>query len=42
MSGCGAVNLTIGVLALVGGIVSGILLIISGAKLLSGRSKIIF
>lgn len=42
MRGTGATNIAIGVLAMVGGIVSGILLIISGAKLLSRKSQILF
>ncbi|MCR5419207.1 MAG: hypothetical protein K6E84_09855 [Lachnospiraceae bacterium] len=42
MSGSGAANISIGVVLLVVGICSGVLLIISGAKLLSGKSKIIF
>ena len=39
MSGAGALNLVIGVVA---GITGGVLLIISGAKLLAGKSKILF
>lgn len=42
MSGAGALNITIGVVAIVLGIASGILLIIAGGKLLSGKSKIMF
>lgn len=42
MGGAGALNLAIGVIAIVAGVASGVLLIISGAKLLAGRSKIIF
>ena len=42
MGGCGAVNIAVGVTVLVTGIASGVLLIISGAKLLAGRSKILF
>lgn len=38
----GAGNLTIGIVAIVAGVVSGILLIISGARLLKKRSEIIF
>ncbi len=38
----GAGNLTIGIIAIVAGVVSGILLIISGARLLKKRSEIIF
>ena len=39
MKGTGAMNIVLGIIA---GIVSGTLLIIGGAKLLSGKSKIIF
>lgn len=42
MGGAGALNITVGVVALVAGIASGVLLIISGAKLLAGRNKILF
>lgn len=42
MGGCGALNIALGVILLVTGVVSGTLLIISGAKLLARRSKIIF
>jgi len=42
MSGSGALNIAVGVVVLVSGIASGILLIISGAKLLAHRSKIMF
>ncbi len=42
MSGTGALSVTIGVIVLVVGIASGVLMIISGAKLLSGRNKIMF
>lgn len=42
MGGSGALNIAVGVTVLVTGIASGILLIISGAKLLSRRNKIIF
>ena len=38
----GTVNIIIGVLILVVGLVSGILLLISGGKLISGKSRIIF
>ncbi len=38
----GAVNITLGVIILVVGVVSGIMLLISGGKLLSGKSRIIF
>lgn len=42
MGGAGAMNIAVGVVALVVGITSGILLIIGGAKLLAGRNKILF
>lgn len=42
MGGSGALNIAVGVTVLVTGIVSGTLLIISGAKLLARRSKLIF
>ncbi len=38
----GTVNIIIGVLILVVGLVSGILLLISGGKLITGKSRIIF
>lgn len=42
MKGAGAANITVGVLTLVFGIVAGILMIITGAKLIAGKSKILF
>lgn len=42
MSGTGAANIIIGVVALVVGIATGILLIISGAKLLARKSNLLF
>ncbi len=42
MGGSGALNIAVGVVALVVGVASGVLLLISGAKLLAGRSKINF
>ena len=42
MGVCGAGNLTIGIIAIVTGIVSGVILIISGARLLKKRSEIMF
>ena len=42
MKGAGAANITVGVIALVFGIVAGILMIITGAKLIAGKSKILF
>ena len=38
MGGTGAMNIAIGVIAIVVGVVSGILLIIGGAKLLANKS----
>jgi len=38
----GAANLAIGICILVGGIASGILLIINGGRLLKNKSKILF
>lgn len=42
MSVTGGGNIAIGVIAMVAGVVSGILLIISGARLLKKRSDIMF
>ena len=42
MRGTGAWNLVLGVVAIVVGVTSGVLLIVSGAKFLSGKSKILF
>ncbi len=42
MGGCGALNIAVGVTVLVLGIVSGVLLIVGGARLLARRSKILF
>lgn len=42
MGGTGAMNIAVGVIALVFGVTSGVLLIIGGAKLLAGRNKILF
>lgn len=41
MKGAGATNIALGVILIVG-IVSGILMIIAGAKLIAGKSKILF
>ena len=38
----GALNITLGIIILVVGIASGIMLLISGGKLLSGKSRILF
>ena len=40
MGGSGALNIAVGVVALVVGVASGVLLLISGAKLLAGRRRI--
>ncbi len=42
MRGAGSLNIILGVVAIVAGVASGVLLIISGAKLLAGKSKILF
>lgn len=42
MSSTGVANLAIGICVLVGGIVSGILLIVNGARLLKHKGKIMF
>ncbi len=42
MKGAGATNIAIGVITLVMGVVTGILLIIACAKLTAGKSKILF
>ncbi len=42
MKGAGAANIAVGVITLVVGLASGILLIITGARLLAGKSKILF
>ena len=42
MGGSGALNIAVGVGSLGVGVASGVLLLISGAKLLAGRSKILF
>ena len=42
MGGSGALGIAVDVVVLVVGAASGILLIISGAKLLTGRNKILF
>lgn len=42
MGGSGALSIALGVVVLVVGVASGVLLVISGAKLLAGRSKILF
>ena len=42
MSGAGALNIIIGIVSLCVGVASGVLLIISGAKLLARKSQILF
>lgn len=42
MNGAGALNITLGVISLVAGVAGGVLLLISGAKLLARKSKILF
>ncbi len=42
MGSVGAANLAIGICILAGGIVSGILLIVNGARLLKHKGKIMF
>ncbi len=42
MNGAGAMNIVLGVVSLAVGIAGGVLLIICGAKLLAGKSKILF
>ena len=42
MSGSGALNIVLGVITLVTGVTCGILLIVGGARLLAGKSKLIF
>ncbi len=42
VNGAGAMNIVLGVVSLTVGIASGVLLIICGAKLLAGKTKILF
>lgn len=42
MNGAGALNIILGIIAVAVGVASGVLLMISGAKLLAGKSKILF
>lgn len=42
MGGAGALSLAVGVMVIVVGIAGGVLMVISGAKLLAGRNKILF
>lgn len=42
MGSAGAWNIALGIVVLVVGVASGVMLIIHGAKLLAGRSKVLF
>ena len=42
MRGTGVTNIILGIVAIAVGVGSGVLLIISGSKLLAGKSKIMF
>lgn len=42
MGNTGAINIAFGIISIVAGTAAGVMLIISGAKLLSGRKKIMF
>ena len=42
MNGAGALNIVLGVISIAVGVACGVLMIISGAKLLAGKSKILF
>lgn len=42
MKGAGATNIALGVITLITGMVTGILLIIAGAKLTAGKSRTLF
>ena len=42
MKAAGATNIALGVITLITGMVTGILLIIAGAKLTAGKSRILF
>lgn len=42
MKGTGVTNIVLGIVTMVTGITGGILLIISGARLLAGKSRIMF
>lgn len=42
MGRCGACNIALGVIAIVTGLTSGILLLVAGGKLLAAKSKILF
>lgn len=42
MGNTGAINIAFGVISIVAGVAAGVILIVSGGKLLSGRKKILF
>lgn len=42
MNGAGTVSITVGIVTLATGVACGIMLIIAGAKLLAGKSKVLF
>lgn len=42
MRGAGATNIVLGILTLIGGIASGVILLINGGKLLHNKSKVFF
>lgn len=42
MTNSGALNITIGIITIAAGIAAGVLLIISGSKLLAGKSRLLF
>lgn len=42
MKGTGALNIIVGVISIAVGVACGVLMIISGAKLLAGKSRILF
>jgi len=42
MGGAGVLNIVLGVVAVITGVVTGVLLLIAGAKLVTGRTKLMF
>jgi len=42
MNGAGAMNIVLGIVTMVVGVTAGVLLLICGAKLLAGKTKILF
>ncbi|SHI46409.1 hypothetical protein SAMN02745229_03127 [Butyrivibrio fibrisolvens DSM 3071] len=42
MGSTGALNIVFGIVSIIAGVAAGVLLIVSGAKLLGGRKKILF